>query len=172
MCPALHANAPGSHCAGSSGHTSSALFNGRVSLDVTLCSGLTLWTALLQASRPSSKTGPSCFSGGGAVTPPALPSVRVAGVVSAVVRTGHTECGSVSRVALPVPPSSALHFLPLSSRRVEQAVTRPPSVLVVSHRGCKMTLLMALLCEVFLPSLTDQVEKKVAAIQTCLVALN
>lgn len=71
----------------------------------------------------------------------------------------------------PAPPSSALHFLPLSSRRVEQAVTRPPSVLVVSHRGCEMTLLMALLCEVFLPPLTDRVEKKRAATQTCTVAL-
>lgn len=34
-----------------------------------------------------------------------------------------------------------------------------------------MTLLMARLCEVFLPPLTDLVEKKTAAIQTRTVAL-
>lgn len=78
-----------------------------------------------------------------------------------LLRTGHTECGVVFflRAALPAPPR-ALHFLPLSSRRVEQAETRPASVLVVSHRGCEMTLLMALLCGVFLPPLTDSVERK------------
>lgn len=45
------------------------------------------------------------FLGRGAVALRALPSVRVADVVSAVVRTGHTECSDPLRVALPVTPA-------------------------------------------------------------------
>lgn len=138
--------------------------------EVSLCGRLASKPPGLQASRPSSKTGPFIFSGGGATSAPE----RACGWCcfrGCVDRTHRMRRSFASGASCPPPPSSALHFLPLSSRRVEQAVTRPPSVLVVSHRGCEMTLLMALLCEVFLPPLTDRVEKKRAATQTCTVAL-
>lgn len=142
--------------------------------EVSLCGRLASRPPSLQASRPSSKKlGLSFFR---AVARWRYERSRACMWLMLFPRLCGPDTQNAAvfcewRFLPPPPPSSALHFLPLSSRRVEQAVTRPPSVLVVSHRGCEMTLLMALLCEVFLPPLTDRAEKKRAATQTCTVAL-
>ena len=162
-----------SHCLSATGHTSSALFNRRVNFDVTLHWDLTLWPlcAMSEWAAGLIQTKPIIFciewrmlhhgQGWDVYVYMCSVDVFLCMWASACCFRGCVDrtwrmcpvCGVFPAfVCTSPPPQRCTSFPPALLGKISSNLT---SMLVVSLRGCEVTELMALLCEVFLTLLID-----------------